>query len=296
MSKVWFVTGSARGLGRNITESVLAAGDRIIATARDPQRLQDLVDRYGSDRIRAVPLDVTDPTAARDAVEAAIEAFGRIDVLVNNAGFGRFSPFEQTTEEEFRAQIDANLFGVVNVTRAVLPVMRQQKSGHIIQISSVGGRIATPGLSAYQAAKWAVGGFSESLKQEVGPLGIMVTVLEPGGMKTEWGISARANTPEVLPEYRPVFDALFELMRQYIGQERSDPAKVADLIVRLANHDSLPMHLLIGSDAVHFAGLFDADREAKGKAWREVSVSTDVEATSAPPLPQTAEPIGILSR
>jgi NAD(P)-dependent dehydrogenase (short-subunit alcohol dehydrogenase family) len=286
MSKVWFVTGSARGLGRSITEAALAAGDRIVATARDPQRLQDLVDRYG-DRIRPVPLDVTDAAAARAAVKAALEAFGRIDVLVNNAGFGRIAPFEQTSEEEFRAQIDANLFGVVNVTRAVLPVMRQQKSGHIIQVSSVGGRVGTPGLSAYQAAKWAVGGFTEVVKQEVAAIGIKVTVLEPGGMKTDWGFSATESMPDILPEYRPVFDPMFALLGEHIGKETSDPAKVADLIVRLANHDQLPTHLLVGSDAVHFAAMFDADREAKGKAWREVSASTDFTATGTPALPQT---------
>jgi NAD(P)-dependent dehydrogenase (short-subunit alcohol dehydrogenase family) len=296
MSKVWLVTGSARGLGRRIAEAVLAAGDRLVATARDPHRLADLVDRYG-DRVRTVALDVTDPAAARDAVQVAIEAFGRLDVLVNNAGFGHIAPFEQAEDDDFRAQIDTNFYGVVNVTRAALPVMRRQKSGHIFQVSSVGGRIGTPGLSAYQAAKWAVGGFSEVLKQEVDQLGIKVTVLEPGGMKTDWGTIATANVPAILPEYKPAFDTMFALMDQHVGHETSDPVRVADLIVRLANHDHPPLHLLLGSDAVHFAGMFDAARDAAGKTWREVSVSTDFAAPAAPPaLPDDAPAVLLFSR
>jgi NAD(P)-dependent dehydrogenase (short-subunit alcohol dehydrogenase family) len=288
MSNVWLVTGSARGLGRSIAEAVLSAGDRLVATARDPQRLADLVDRYG-DRIRPVTLDVTDPAAAREAVQVAVNAFGRLDVLVNNAGFGHLSPFEQSPDDDFRAQIDTNFYGVVNVTRAALPVMRQQRSGHIIQISSIGGRIGTPGLSAYQAAKWAVGGFSEVLRQEVEPIGIKVTILEPGGMKTDWGMIARGNVPDILPDYKPAFEQMLGLMRQYVGNETGDPVKVADLIVRLANHDKAPLHLLLGSDAVHIAELFGAARETTDKAWREVSISTDFTASATPPaLPETA--------
>jgi NAD(P)-dependent dehydrogenase (short-subunit alcohol dehydrogenase family) len=287
MSKVWLITGSARGLGRSLAEAVLTAGDRLVATARDPQRLADLVDRYG-DRIRPAALDVTDPAAAREAVRVGVEAFGRLDVLVNNAGYGHFSPFEQSSDEEFRAQIDANFYGVVNITRAVLPVMRQQRAGHIIQISSIGGRIGTQGLSAYQAAKWAVGGFSEVLRQEVGPIGIKVTILEPGGMRTDWGTIARGNVPEILPDYKPAFEPLLALMKDYAGHEAGDPVRVADLIVRLASHDSAPLHLLLGSDAVHLAGLFGAARETTDKAWRDVSVSTDFGASTPAALPDTA--------
>src|SRR5215470_18052494 len=160
MSKVWLVTGSASGLGRTISEAVLASGERLVATAREPRRLQDLLDKYG-DQVRATQLDVSDEAAAGAAVQVAVEAFGRLDVLVNNAGFGDVAPFEQLSSERFKAVIDANFYGVVNLTRAALPIMRKQKSGCILQISSVGGRLALPGSTPYHAAKWAVGGFTE---------------------------------------------------------------------------------------------------------------------------------------
>src|SRR6266404_5807220 len=159
-SNVWLVTGS--GLGRNIAEAVLAAGHRLVATARDPRRLEDLVNKYG-DQIRTAPLDVTDEKAAQESVQMAVDAFGRLDVVVNNAGYGDIAPFEQLSSERFKALMDTNFYGVVNVTRAVLPIMRRQRSGCILQISSVGGRLARPGSAGYHAAKWAVGGFTESL-------------------------------------------------------------------------------------------------------------------------------------
>src|ERR1700742_4951068 len=162
MDKVWLVTGSASGLGRNIAEAVLESGNRLIATARDPGRLDDLVNKFG-ERVRTVSLDVADESAAQAAVQVALDAFGRIDVVVNNAGYGDIAPFEQLTPERFKAVIDTNFYGVVNVTRAAIPIMRKQKSGCILQISSVGGRLARPGSTAYHAAKWAVGGFTESL-------------------------------------------------------------------------------------------------------------------------------------
>src|ERR1700728_2019735 len=196
-SKVWLVTGSASGLGRNIAEAVLASGDRLVATARDPGRLEDLVEKYG-DQVRTAPLDVSDENAAYAAVQAAVDAFGRLDVVVNNAGFGDVAPFEQLSSERFKAVIDTNFYGVVNVTRAAIPIMRKQKSGCILQISSVGGRLARPGSTPYHAAKWAVGGFTESLAKEVAPFGVKVCALEPGGMRTNWGNRANQNTPELL--------------------------------------------------------------------------------------------------
>ena len=200
MSSVFFLTGSSRGLGRAIAEAVLDGGHRLVATARDPRSLDDLVASHG-DRILALALDVTDAAAAEAAIAAGVERFGRIDVVVNNAGYADLAAVEDVTLEDFRRQIDTNLFGVVNVTKAALPVLREQGAGHIIQISSIGGRLATPGLSAYQSAKWAVGGFSSVLAAEVAPLGIRVTVLEPGGMETDWAGSSM-QVPPISEPYR----------------------------------------------------------------------------------------------
>jgi NAD(P)-dependent dehydrogenase (short-subunit alcohol dehydrogenase family) len=281
-SKVWLVTGSASGLGRNIAEAVLASGDRLIATARDPRRLDDLVKKYG-DQIRTALLDVADEKAAQASVQMAVNAFGRLDVVVNNAGYGDIAPFEQLSSERFKALMDTNFYGVVNVTRAALPIMRRQKSGCILQISSVGGRLARPGSAGYHAAKWAVGGFTESLAQEVAPFGVKVCALEPGGMRTNWGVRANKETPVLLPEYEPSVGAVVRALASYWGNEISDPAKVAQLILRLADSNQLPAHLLIGSDAAEFAGQAEATRSAEAERWREVSVSTDFNASE--PLP-----------
>jgi NAD(P)-dependent dehydrogenase (short-subunit alcohol dehydrogenase family) len=282
MSKVWLVTGSASGLGRNIAEAVLASGDRLVATARDPRRLDDLVEKYGGE-VRTAPLDVTDENAAYAAVQVAVDAFGRLDVVVNNAGYGDVAPFEQLDSERFKAMIDTNFYGVVYVTRAALPIMRKQKSGCILQISSVGGRLALAGNTPYHGAKWAVGGFTESLAQEVAPFGVKVCALEPGGMRTNWGARANKDTPELLPDYEPSVGAVIKVLESHWGKETSDPVKVAEVILRLAASDRLPAHLLLGSDAVQYAGQAEAARAAEAERWREMSVSTDVNAS--PSLP-----------
>ena len=280
--RTWLITGASSGLGRNIAEAVLASGDRLVATARDPRRLEDLVEKYGN-QIRTASLDVADEKAAQASVQLAVDAFGRLDIVVNNAGYGDIAPFEQLSPERFKALMDTNFYGVVNVTRAALPIMRKQKSGCILQISSVGGRLARPGSTGYHAAKWAVGGFTESLAQEVAPFGVKVCALEPGGMRTNWGVRANQETPVLLPEYEPSVGAVIKALASYWGKEISDPAKVAQLILRLADRDQLPAHLLIGSDAVEFAGQAEATRAAEAARWREVSVSTDFNASG--PLP-----------
>jgi NAD(P)-dependent dehydrogenase (short-subunit alcohol dehydrogenase family) len=282
MSKVWLVTGSASGLGRNIAEAVLASGDRLVATARDPRRLEDLVGKYG-DQVRTAPLDVADEDAAYAAVQVAVHAFGRLDVVVNNAGYGDIAPFEQLSSERFKAVVDTNFYGVVYVTRAALPIMRKQKSGCILQISSVGGRLALAGSTPYHAAKWAVGGFTEALAQELAPFGVKVCALEPGGMRTNWGARANKDTPDLLPDYEPSVGALAEMLKSHWGQETSDPEKVAQVVLRLAASDTLPAHLLLGSDAVQYAGQAEASRAADAERWREISVSTDVNAPGSLP-------------
>jgi NAD(P)-dependent dehydrogenase (short-subunit alcohol dehydrogenase family) len=272
-SQVFLVTGSSRGLGRAVAEAALAAGHRLVATARTPAALADLIDAHG-DRVRAVALDVTDPAAARDAVRVAVDAFGQLDVVVNNAGYANVASVEDITAADFRRQLDTNLLGVVNVTKAALPVLREQGAGHVIQVSSVGGRVSTPGLSAYQAAKWAVGGFSLALAQEVGPLGIRVTVLEPGGMRTDWAGSSMDVRP-VSPPYQPTVGRFAELARAYNDQSAGDPAKVAQVLLRVAGMDRPPVRLLLGSDA--FALATEAQRRllTEDEQWATLSVSTD---------------------
>lgn len=272
MSKVFLVTGSARGLGRDIAEAVLKDGHRLVAAARRPEQLDDLVAQYG-DRIHPVALDVTDRAAADAAVRAAVDTYGRLDVVVNNAGYANLASVEDITDEDFRAQVDTNLFGVVNVTKAALPVLREQGAGHIIQISSIGGRLASVGLSAYQAAKWAVGGFSEVLAQEVGPLGIKVSVLEPGGMDTDWAGSSM-SVPPVSEPYLPTVGVRADAMH---GAQNAagDPVKVARVVLTVADLDEPPLRLILGSDAVLYAGLAAEARAAADARWRDLSVSTD---------------------
>lgn len=273
MSKVWLITGSSRGLGRDLAKAVLAAGHRLVATARKPQDLHDLVAQYG-DRVRAVALDVTDPAAARAAVAAATSAFGRLDVVVNNAGYANINTIEDVAEDDFRTQIETNFFGVVNVTRAALPVLRAQRDGHIIQVSSLGGRMASPGLAAYQSSKWAVGGFSEVLAKEVGALGIRVTIVEPGGMRTDWaGSSMRVD--EIRGDYQATVGGFVEAVRKHGDAGRGDPAKAAQAILRIASEKEPPLRLLLGSDAVFLAGVVAAARAEEDVRWKAISMSTD---------------------
>jgi NAD(P)-dependent dehydrogenase (short-subunit alcohol dehydrogenase family) len=271
MSKVWFVTGSSRGLGREIVEAALNAGDSVVATARKPEQLNDLSEKFG-DRVLALALDVSDSAAVSKAVAAGHKAFGRYDVVVNNAGYGDTASIEDTTLESFEKQIATNFLGVVYVTKAVLPILREQGSGHIIQVSSVGGRVGSPGLSAYQSAKWAVGGFSTVLAQEVAPLGIKVTVLEPGGMKTDWAGSSM-TVPPVSAPYEQTVGAFAKMLRGYSGQEPTDPAKVAQVVLKLANQEDVPVRLLLGSDAAQYAPAAAKALAESDQKWHDLSVS-----------------------
>src|SRR5713101_2808367 len=246
MAHVWLITGSARGLGRAIAEAVLAAGDKLIATARNPQQLADLVERYG-DHVRAVALDVTDERAAIAAVQLAVDVFGRLDVLVNNAGYGNLAAIEDTTMQDFRAQLETNLFGVVNLTKAAIPVMRRQGAGRILQFSSVGGRVGPIGRGAYAAAKWGVEGFSEVLAKEVGPLGIKVTIIEPGGFRTDFAgssITLKAGRPE----YDSTVGAVARFQRSYNGVQPGNPEKAAAVVLQVTAMSEPPLRLLLGSD------------------------------------------------
>jgi len=280
VSKVFFLTGSSRGLGRQIAEAALGAGHRLVATARQPDALADLAARYGA-QILPIALDVADFAAAQAAVAAGVEAFGRLDVVVNNAGYANLASIEDITVEDFREQVDTNLFGVVNVTKAALPVLRRQGGGHIIQVSSIGGRLATAGLSAYQSAKWAVGGFSEVLAKEVEPLGITVTVLEPGGMQTDWARSSM-KIPPVSEPYQATVGAMARLHHSGDGPPAlGDPAKVAQVVLAVADLDQPPLRLILGSEAYAYATAAARARAQADAALRDLTISTDRDDATA---------------
>ncbi|MFJ5227115.1 oxidoreductase [Streptomyces sp. NPDC088400] len=279
MSEVWFITGSSRGLGRALTEAALAAGHRVVATARKPAQLDDLVRTYGT-RLHTVPLDVTDAAAARAAVRSAVDVFGRLDVVVNNAGYGDIAAIEDVSDADFRAQIDTNFYGVYHVTKAAVPILREQGSGHIIQISSSGGRLGTPGLGAYQSAKWAVAGFSEVLSRELAPLGVRVTVIEPGGLRTDWA-GASMTIPPISEPYRETAGAHAELVRGMDGRQTGDPAKAAQVILGLPQLDEPPLHLLLGSDAYRYVTESDRARMESDVKWRQLTESIDYDTEAS---------------
>ncbi len=271
MSKVWFVTGSSRGLGRAFVEVALEAGDRVAATARNPERLQDVVDKSG-DAVLPQQLDVTDYEAAARAVAQATAKFGRIDVVVNNAGYSDLGSFEDTTIDSFRTQVDTNFYGVVNVSKAVVPVLREQGSGHIFQVSSLIVRLSGPGLTAYQAAKCAISGFSLGLAEEIAPFGVKVTVLEPGAMPTDWPGSSM-TVPQASAPYQPTIGAFAEALRAFSGHEPNIPRRVAEVVHDLAGRDDAPARLLLGTDAVPLAQKAAQELAANDEAWRDVSLS-----------------------
>ena len=272
-TKVWLITGSTRGLGRALAEAVLAAGHKLLATGRDPGKLSDLVARYG-DQVRAVALDVTSEQAATNAVVETIKAFGRLDVVANNAGYGDVCPIEDMSMDEFRAQIEANLFGVVHVTKAALPFMREQGSGHILQFSSVGGRIGPIGRAAYAAAKWGVEGFSEVLSKEVGPLGVKVTIIEPGGFRTDFAGSS-TSIREGRPEYDATVGKIARFQRDFNGKQPGDPAKAAAAVLRITGIDNTPLRLILGSDAFQAIEQNDLAKLNSDREWKGLSISTD---------------------
>ncbi|MGO4293098.1 oxidoreductase [Chitinophaga sp. RAB17] len=273
MTKIWFITGSSRGLGRSLTQVVLAKGDRVVATARNPEQLNDLTATYG-DQILPIQLDVTDNAQIQEAVAKAIAHFGRIDVLVNNAGFGITGAAEAYTEEQVRSQLETNLYAPIAITRAVLPYMRQQRSGRILQISSIGGRVGNFGLTMYQAAKFGLSGFTEALAKEVAPLGIFVTSVEPGGFRTDWGGTSMTYAPKV-EGYESTVDWVINFLRKGDYVPVGDPDKAAKVMVELADHPAPPVHLLLGSEAAGILKQADAVRTAEFEEWLPVTVSTD---------------------
>ena len=276
----WLITGSSRGFGRALAEAALAAGDNVAATARHPEQLSDLARQYG-ERALTLALDVTDPVAARDAVAAAVGRFGSLDVVVNNAGYAGSAAIEDMPDADFRAQLETNLFGVINVTRAALPVFRAQRAGHFLQFSSIGGRVGgSPGMGAYQTAKFGVEGFCEVLNAEVKPLGIKVTIVEPGAFRTDWSGSSMTFYP-VSPDYEQTVGRMNTFRRQTAGTWPGDPARAARILLGIVSHPDPPLRLLLGAGAVDSAEKSAAERGAEAAAWADVSRSADFPAAAA---------------
>jgi NAD(P)-dependent dehydrogenase (short-subunit alcohol dehydrogenase family) len=273
MSKVWLITGASRGLGRAFTEEALRAGHRVVATARNSEHLVDLAREFG-ESVRTVSLDVTNEAQAKHAVDSAIQSFGGLDVLVNNAGYGNVSSVEDTSLAEFRAQIETNLFGIIIMTKAVLPHFRERRAGHVIQISSIGGRVGPPGRAAYAAGKFGVEGFSESLSKEVGPLGIKVTIVEPGGFRTDFAGSS-TQLRQGRPEYDATVGATVRFQRDYDGKQPGDPIKAASTLLQIASLSEPPLRLLLGTDAYNAAEKHAMQVLAADREWRDLSISTD---------------------
>ena len=270
-SHVFLVSGASRGLGRAIAVTALSAGHQVVAGVRSASALDDLTADY-PDRLVVVELDVTNDDQVRSAITTTFDRFGRLDVLVNNAGYANMAAIEDVDFDDFRAQIDTNFLGVVRLTRAALPIMRAQRAGHIIQVSSVGGRLTRPGLAAYQSAKWAVTGFSGVLAQEVAPLGIKVTVLEPGGMRTDWAGSSMRVDP-IREEYAATVGAAAATSKpENLGA--SDPAKVAGLLLEVVGMADPPSRLLVGPDAYRYATAAGRDLLAADERWEGLSIST----------------------
>ncbi len=264
--KTWFITGASRGFGREWTVAALDRGDRVAATARDTSTLDDLVQRYG-DALLVLELDVTDRAADFAAVQRAHDHFGRLDVVVNNAGYGQFGMVEELSEEELRAQIETNVFGAMWVTQAALPLLREQGSGHVLQVSSIGGISAFPNLSAYHASKWALEGFSQALAAEVGEFGIHVTLIEPGGFSTDWsGPSAKHATP--LPAYDAARERRAEQRRQQssAGAGPGDPTASAKAVLAVVDADEPPLRVFFGAAPL---GIAKADYEGRLAGWEQ---------------------------
>ncbi|MDO9456524.1 SDR family oxidoreductase [Nocardioides sp.] len=266
--KTWFITGASRGFGREWSTAALERGDRVAATARDTSTLDDLVATYG-DAILPIELDVTDHDADFAAVARAHEHFGRLDVVVNNAGYGHFGFVEELTEAEFRAQLETNVFGAMWVTQAALPFLREQGSGHILQVSSIGGISAFPLVGAYHASKWALEGFSQALAQEVAGFGIKVTLIEPGGFSTDWGGSSASRSAEL-----PAYAAL----REQVAEQRKsrwtpgDPTASSAAVLRIVDADEPPLRAFLGEAPLTIAKADYASRLESWEKWQDVAV------------------------
>jgi NAD(P)-dependent dehydrogenase (short-subunit alcohol dehydrogenase family) len=261
-SRTWFITGTSRGFGREWALAALQRGDRVVGTARNPSSVDDITARYGSEQFLALQLDVTDRDADFAAIKRAHEHFGELDIVVNNAGYGHFGTIEELSESDARDQLETNLFGALWVTQAALPYMREQRRGHIVQVSSIGGISAFPLVGIYHASKWGLEGFSQALAQEVEQFGIHVTLIEPGGFSTDWsGDSARRSQP--IAAYDPIRE-----QRQWRASRNApgDPSASAAAVLKVVDADPPPLRCFFGTAPLSIA---EADYEGRLETWRE---------------------------
>ncbi|MEE1929399.1 oxidoreductase [Streptomyces sp. TRM 70351] len=274
--RTWLVTGASRGLGRAVTEVVLEAGDTVVATARDPRSLADLAERFG-DRVVPLPLDVTDRQAAFATVREAAGRTGGIDVLLNNAGYGLSGGVEEVSEQQARDQMEVNFFGALWMTQAVLPVMRGQGGGHVLQMSSIAGIATYPNIGLYHASKWALEGMSETLAREVAGFGIRVTLVEPGEFRTEWSAGSMVRaTP--MPEYDEVLAKRRHGMSgAYAHLQPGDPRKAGEALLKLVDAEDPPLRLLLGNNAADLAPRVYRERLAEWERWDALARTTDHE-------------------
>ena len=287
MTQTWFITGSSRGFGRALVEAALAAGDQVVASARRPEQLADLLDSHG-DRLLTVALDVTDPAAVSAALAAGIERFGRLDVVVNNAGYANLAPIETGDDADFRTQFETNFWGVYHVSKAAIPYLRAQGGGLVVQFSSVGGRVgSSPGLASYQAAKFAVDGFTRVLAAETEPFGIRTMVVEPSGFATDW-----AGSSMTVHDIPGDYDASIGLMQRRVRANPAgpagDPVRAAEIIVRVVQRGDVPSHLLLGVNAVDMALDYSRRQLAEATSWESVSRSADFAEAYPTDLPADA--------
>ncbi len=272
--KVWFITGCSTGFGRALATNLLESGYRVAVTARDADKVADLV-AINAENALAIALDVTDKQQVLDSVQIAEKHFGRIDVLVNNAGFGYFGAIEESDEAEVRSMFEANFWGLAEMTRAVLPKMRERRSGTIVNISSIGGFVSFPGLGYYHATKYAVNGFSEALKKEVEPLGIKVVLVQPSGFRTDWAGRSANDAPNKIADYAETAGTNQANIRGYSGNQPGDPVRAAKAIVQAVESDEPPFYFLLGKAALKNARLKLDALKADFDKWADVTEGAD---------------------
>jgi NAD(P)-dependent dehydrogenase (short-subunit alcohol dehydrogenase family) len=273
--RVWFITGCSTGFGRELAKAVLDHGDLVIATARDVEQVRDF-EQSGPELARAVRLDVTDPDQVTEAVDTALDAFGRIDVLVNNAGYGSMGAIEEVSDEEIRRQFEVNVFGVLNVTRAVLPHMRERRRGHVVNISSVGGFVGVPGFGIYNGTKFAVEGISEALAQETEPLGIRVTIVEPGAFRNDWAGRSLESASEI-EDYKETVGQTREYITSENGNQQGDPRLAAEAMISAVEAADPPLRLPLGEDALGMIREKLDSVKQETDAWETTTVETSFE-------------------